>query len=387
MKKGITFAICCILNLCLFAETFNDYVDKLEGAWLSGTRLTWYDLNFIPKIYKGTYKEIQDETAFFIKDNNIFSVPMFSINNWRPNVIEKIESCGDNCIEISYVECEYKYSEEQKIDIPVISNYKYKLRVRFLSKDEIQILDCGFDDRIWYKIDGPAAIPEKKAKCNDDRVRLRLKPNLNCQTLGYLNTNDCVIIKDRSDNKFEIDGESWYWYKVDYPELPDGWVYGKYLTYISDKEYTNLLSEHEKNEKAKADALTKPQKRKLTKLEMLQKIDEVFPRIIRNANTSRGKDKDIVYNESKGIYKFKGNIITGKKNSQAIIINNEIFITDEIKIGMSETELRLILGTPDEINKNVYIYKEKYGKLCEYISSFYIEDGKVIKLVAQQVFF
>lgn len=118
-----------------------------------------------------------------------------------------------------------------------------------------------------------------------------------------------------------------------------------------------------------------------------KKIDEVFPRIIRNANTSRGKDKDIVYNESKGIYKFKGNIITGKKNSQAIIINNEIFITDEIKIGMSETELRLILGTPDEINKNVYIYKEKYGKLCEYISSFYIEDEKVIKLVAQQVFF
>ena len=80
-------------------------------------------------------------------------------------------------------------------------------------------------------------------------------------------------------------------------------------------------------------------------------------------------------------------MITGKKDCKAIIINNEIFITDDIKIGMSETELRLVLGTPDEINKNVYTYREKYGKLCEYISSFYIEDGKVIKLVAKQVFF
>ncbi len=72
-------------------------------------------------------------------------------------------------------------------------------------------------------------IPEKKAKCNDSRVRLRLEPNLSCQTLGYLNTNDCVVIKDRSEEKFEINGEYWYWYKVDYPSLPDGWGYGKYL--------------------------------------------------------------------------------------------------------------------------------------------------------------
>jgi hypothetical protein len=27
----------------------------------------------------------------------------------------------------------------------------------------------------------------------------------------------------------EIDGESWYWYRVDAENLPDGWVYGKYL--------------------------------------------------------------------------------------------------------------------------------------------------------------
>lgn len=384
MKKGILFVICCVLNFYLIAENFNDYVDKLEGAWLCGTRLTWYDLNYIPKIYKGTYKELRDDTAFFMKDN-IFSVPMFSIDSWHPNVIEAIEPFDENCIEISYVECEYKYSEEQKIDIPVITNYKYKLRIKFLAKDEIQILDCGFDDIIWYKIDGPAAIPEKKAKCNDARVRLRLKPNLNCQTLGYLNTNDCVIIKDRSENKFEIDGESWYWYKVDYPELPDGWVYGKYLTYISDEEYSNLLLEHEKKENAKAETLSKPEKKELTKLEILKKINEVSYSIWDCAKREHRKGRDIVYNEAKKLFVYYGNIYN-KKTETSEIINNKVFIMDDIKIGMSEQELKTVLGIPDEINKNMFTYKEKYGKFCEYISSFYFEDGKVVKIVVQQQF-
>ena len=35
----------------------------------------------------------------------------------------------------------------------------------------------------------------------------------------------------------------------------------KYLSYISDEEYNILLSEHEKKEKAKTDALSKPQKK------------------------------------------------------------------------------------------------------------------------------
>jgi len=38
-----------------------------------------------------------------------------------------------------------------------------------------------------------------------------------------------VKIKDKSEKKFEVDGEKWYWYKVEYPNYPDGWVYGKYL--------------------------------------------------------------------------------------------------------------------------------------------------------------
>ena len=67
------------------------------------------------------------------------------------------------------------------------------------------------------------------ATCNDTRVRIREEPNLSCSTLGYLNAGDAVKVTDKSDDPFEIDGESWYWYKVESDSLPDGWVYGKYL--------------------------------------------------------------------------------------------------------------------------------------------------------------
>lgn len=73
------------------------------------------------------------------------------------------------------------------------------------------------------------AVTKQSAVLNDTRVRLRVKPNLSCQTVTHLNKGDKVKITDRSDEIFEIDGESWYWYKVETTDLKNGWVYGKYL--------------------------------------------------------------------------------------------------------------------------------------------------------------
>lgn len=377
MKKRILFFICIILKSYLFCEGFCDYVSKLEGAWLSGSRLSWYDLNNIPEIHKNKYKEIYDATAVFVEDS-IFTIPMFSIESWHPNVIDSIKIININCIEISYFECEYEYIEESKTYLPVITNKKNKLRVNFLSKDEIHILDCGFDDKIWYKIDGPSLCNDKKANCNDNRVRLRLKPDLNSQTLAFFNKDDCFIIKDRSAEKYEIDNESWYWYKVDNPNYPDGWIYGKYMDFISDEEYENLLAKQEE----KAETSLKQEKKRLTKLEILENMTKVFSQI--KINSKNSKDNDSVYNDLKGIYKYNGNILTGKKNLEAKIINNKIYITDEIKIGMSEKELKDYFGSPDEVNCNIIIYREKYGKFCEYISSFYIEKGTVEKIILKR---
>lgn len=67
------------------------------------------------------------------------------------------------------------------------------------------------------------------AVCNDDKVRVRKEPDLNCDTVTFINKNDSVKIKDQSDRKFEIDGEEWYWHEVELPDGKTGWVYGKYL--------------------------------------------------------------------------------------------------------------------------------------------------------------
>ena len=58
---------------------------------------------------------------------------------------------------------------------------------------------------------------------------VRVKPNLECETWTKLQKGTKVKIKDKSAKPMEIDGESLYWYRVDAENLPDGWIYGKYL--------------------------------------------------------------------------------------------------------------------------------------------------------------
>lgn len=84
-------------------------------------------------------------------------------------------------------------------------------------------------ENLYYRIFGSAKIPIQNATVNDNRVRLRTKSNLKSDTWGFLNKDEKVKIKDKSEEPFEIAGESWYWYKVDAEGYPDGWVYGKYL--------------------------------------------------------------------------------------------------------------------------------------------------------------
>ncbi|MBO5731677.1 MAG: SH3 domain-containing protein [Treponema sp.] len=68
-----------------------------------------------------------------------------------------------------------------------------------------------------------------KATVNDNRVRLRTEPNLTSQIVALLESGYQVKIKDKSEEPQTIDGESWYWYKVESEGYPEGWVYGKYL--------------------------------------------------------------------------------------------------------------------------------------------------------------
>lgn len=70
---------------------------------------------------------------------------------------------------------------------------------------------------------------ERNATLNDSRVRLREDPNLTCETWDFLSAGEKVQIIDRSEEKFVLDCESWYWYQVETKENLHGWIYGKYL--------------------------------------------------------------------------------------------------------------------------------------------------------------
>ena len=64
---------------------------------------------------------------------------------------------------------------------------------------------------------------------DDKGVRLRSQRNLNCDVITTLNKGQSVRPYAKSDVKFEIDGEQWYWYKIVTEDRKIGWVYGKYL--------------------------------------------------------------------------------------------------------------------------------------------------------------
>ena len=92
------------------------------------------------------------------------------------------------------------------------------------------------DSRIGWILGTSLAVNRKNIKysnkiCNDYNVRVRSKPNLSGTVLELLNKGDEVKVEKHSIEKFEIDGESWYWYKIKSDEIPrgEGWVYGKYL--------------------------------------------------------------------------------------------------------------------------------------------------------------
>lgn len=74
----------------------------------------------------------------------------------------------------------------------------------------------------YHRVSSPAKIPLQDATLNDSQVRLRTRPNLDCDVWALLDAGYQVKIKDKSDEPQTIDGESWYWYKVESEGYPDG---------------------------------------------------------------------------------------------------------------------------------------------------------------------
>ena len=74
-------------------------------------------------------------------------------------------------------------------------------------------------------------------KLNDSRVRLRDKPNLNSNTLNYLNINDEILIINKSQEKELIENMYSYWYQIRTVKGDEGWMYGYFLDINEESSY------------------------------------------------------------------------------------------------------------------------------------------------------
>ncbi|MCR4948784.1 MAG: SH3 domain-containing protein [Treponema sp.] len=287
--------------------------------------------------------------------------------NW---IIRNIERLGDGKYKITY---SGDSESEWKKTIYIMQtdyNHLYFYNDDFEKESRDGIQTRLGEQYLWYRISSPPAIPLEYAELNDTRVRVRTEPNLSCDTWGYVNKNDLVIIKDKSSDKFEIDGEKWYWYKVESEYLPDGWVYGKYLNKISKEDYEK-----------KIDLKNKPPvtEQKLSKLEIIRNVSDVSSILKSEAKRKRDDKKNVVYSELKKMYRNYGTSYDGNKDILEIT-DNRYSYNHNLKIGMSKNEIVVLLGEPDEEQNNKIIYRDKFGRLWLYTLTLYIKKDSLEKI-------
>ena len=222
------------------------------------------------QIYLGgdIYKKIDSksliDTAFAFYDESIFlayeiieknnkilkqEITKDEFNSLLPNlqkfVLPKdIDLCGKYKLKLTYGSDDGKWPTYFQI-MDLNGNIKYDFREMF----PYVIIRGGMfavndkKNRIAFVVDSPRKIEDGYNKeyilvelciiydavCNDTNVRVRTDSSLDSETLFSINKGEKVKIIDKSDNPFEIDGESHYWYKVESGTYPVGWVYGKYL--------------------------------------------------------------------------------------------------------------------------------------------------------------
>lgn len=137
-----------------------------------------------------------------------------------------------------YINKEYKELKDGRYDYGFIINVREVRSTEGKGEYWYNLQDSEGDtgwvkgNNCWETRDGKKVNPELYVSwhtINDNRVRLRTEPNLNCETLDYLNSGDKVRITDRSEDTQKIDDMEAYWYEVETAEGKTGWVYGAFV--------------------------------------------------------------------------------------------------------------------------------------------------------------
>lgn len=96
----------------------------------------------------------------------------------------------------------------------------------FNDKNSITITR-GKKTQTYYIMDGHDKNFIQKAVTNTENVKIYVKPSDSSFSWGTFSVKSKLSIREKSDSKDTINGESYYRYRVLNPTLPDDWVFGK----------------------------------------------------------------------------------------------------------------------------------------------------------------
>lgn len=86
----------------------------------------------------------------------------------------------------------------------------------------------------WAQQD--ATTPHEYCIIQGDNVIMRSQPSLKAKVVGRLDKYEFVYCIGKTEEKTRIDADENYWYKIRNCDNKEGWIFGKYLWFIDDKE-------------------------------------------------------------------------------------------------------------------------------------------------------
>jgi len=231
IMTSFIFVLC--FSSILFCETMKIEPAKLNGTWMPHSSYLWIISNpdeersdyFIHDFSWGKGKTLSNTSIEIDTNTMIYVDPgtaIYSIKEYN-----QIDNTTFKLI----------ISRQSIIDIPE-SVYELEIILHFLNEDSFWLESEYFEKTgslfgkkaPWHRLSGENVM--YGAGCiNDDRVRIRVQPNLDCDTWGFLNKGDKLTIIGKSEKTQKIGTMENYWYKVDVSYYPDGWVYGEYITF------------------------------------------------------------------------------------------------------------------------------------------------------------
>lgn len=234
-SKRIVISLLIILcfSSILFCETMKIEPSKLNGTWMPNFSYLWI-----------TSHPDEEKSDYFINDFSWgsgktlintsteidISMKMFFDPGLGEFSIKNIKQISDS----SYSFMIFRYLDENMPE----TLWERNVIIYFITEDSCLInIDSAEEtgsisktNTTWYRLSGQNVMSQP-AYINDSRVRIRVQPNLQSDTWGFLNKGEKVTVIDKSKDKQKIGDMENFWYKVDVSYYPDGWVYGEYITF------------------------------------------------------------------------------------------------------------------------------------------------------------